>query len=56
MSIATLSARMVAGAYDHQGQVLLGTTMSMPIRVLANNDVPTGAAFISLDVPLRVPG
>lgn len=28
--------------------VALSTTMSGPIRVLANNDVPSGAAFIPL--------
>ena len=45
--------RLVAAAYDAAGLVPLGATVSPPIRVLANNDVPTGAAFITLHLPLR---
>ena len=45
--------RLVAAAYDASGLVPLGATVSPPIRVLANNDVPTGAAFITLHLPLR---
>ena len=40
--------RLVAGMYETGGDVLLGTAISGPIRVLANNDVPTGAAYIPL--------
>ena len=45
--------RLVVGAYDQVGHQLLGAACSPPIRVLANNDVPSGAAFISLHLPLR---
>ena len=45
--------RLVVGAYDEAGEVLLGACCSPPIRVLANNDVPTGAAYIALTLPLR---
>ena len=41
------------GAYDQVGHQLLGATCSAPIRVLANNDVPSGAAFIQLHLPIR---
>ncbi len=41
-----------AGVYTHDGSCLLGTSVSQRIRVLANNDVPTGAAFIPLIVPV----
>lgn len=41
-----------AGVYTHDGSCLLGTSVSQQIRVLANNDVPTGAAFIPLIVPV----
>lgn len=41
-----------AGVYDNDTMQLLGTGLSSPIRVLANNDVPTGAAYINLDVSL----
>lgn len=45
--------RLVMGAYDQVGHQLLGSTCSAPIRVLANNDVPSGAAFISMHLPIR---
>lgn len=38
--------------YTNDGEILLGTSISNQIRVLANNDVPTGAAFIPLVVPI----
>ncbi len=41
-----------AGVYTNDGEILLGTSVSNQIRVLANNDVPTGAAFIPLVVPI----
>ena len=39
--------RLVCGAFDANG-LLIGTSVSQPIRVLANNDVPTGAAHIEM--------
>ena len=48
-----LSCRLVAGAYDENGDKQLGTGCSAPIRVLANNDVPTGAACIKLHLSLE---
>ena len=45
--------RLLVGVYDADGQVLLGTGISAAIRVLANNDVPSGAAYIVLEVPIR---
>ena len=42
--------RLVAGIYNRAGTRLLATSVSPPIRVLANNDVPTGAARIVLEV------
>jgi len=39
--------RLVCGALDASGE-LIGTAVSLPIRVLANNDVPTGAAHIEM--------
>jgi hypothetical protein len=44
--------RLVAGVYNRQGTRLLATAVSPPVRVLANNDVPTGAARITLDARL----
>jgi hypothetical protein len=44
--------RLVAGIYNRQGSRLLATSVSPPIRVLANNDVPTGAARIKLEAHL----
>jgi hypothetical protein len=46
------SFRLVAGVYNRQGTRLLATAVSPPVRVLANNDVPTGAARIPLDARL----
>lgn len=45
--------RLVAGVYDKVGQELLGTACSPPIRVLSNNDAPSGAAHITLAVTVR---
>lgn len=47
------TCRLVAGAYDENGDKQLGTGCSAPIRVLANNDVPTGAACIKLHLSLE---
>lgn len=49
----SLTCRLVAGAYDEDGDKQLGTGCSAPIRVLANNDVPTGAACIKLHLSLE---
>ena len=43
--------RLLLGAYDEERN-LLGTSLSSPIRVLANNDVPKGAARIEFDCSL----
>lgn len=50
---AAAARRLIVGAYDQVGHQLLGATCSAPIRVLANNDVPSGAAFIQLHLPIR---
>ncbi len=42
------SFRLVVAVYDQGGRRRLSTCVSPPIRVLANNDVPTGAAHILL--------
>ncbi|KAL4418676.1 hypothetical protein ABPG77_010623 [Micractinium sp. CCAP 211/92] len=44
--------RLLAAVYDKAGQRLLASGVSPPIRVLANNDVPTGAARIPLEAQL----
>jgi len=46
------SFRLIAAVYDENRTKLLGTTVSPPVRVLANNDVPTGAAHLQLMVSL----
>ncbi|DBA88310.1 TPA: hypothetical protein ACH3X1_016529 [Trebouxia sp. C0004] len=45
--------RLVAMVYEQNGQDLIGTTCSQPIRVMANNDVPIGAAHIRLSCSIR---
>lgn len=50
--VACKSFRLVAAIYDENRTKLLGTTVSPPVRVLANNDVPTGAAHLQLMVNL----
>ncbi|DBA65457.1 TPA: hypothetical protein ACH3X2_003226 [Trebouxia sp. C0005] len=40
--------RLVAMVYEQNGQDLIGTTCSQPTRVMANNDMPIGAALIRL--------
>ena len=45
--------RLVVGAFEAASGQLLGTGCSAPIKVLANNDVPNGAAFISIPVSIR---
>ena len=48
--VGAAAFRLLAGMYDISGERLLATAVSPPIRVLANNDVPTGAARIPIDV------
>jgi hypothetical protein len=50
--VACKSFRLIAAVYDENRTKLLGTTVSPPVRVLANNDVPTGAAHLQLMVNL----
>ena len=45
--------RLLAALHDASGSHLLATAVSPPIRVFANNDVPTGAAHIQLVVEVR---
>ena len=45
--------RLVVGVYNQTGEELLGSGCSQPIRVLANNDIPKGAAHIPLVVTVR---
>lgn len=45
--------RLVVGAFDYKTGESLGTALSPPIRVLSNNDVPTGAAYITLHLKIR---
>ncbi|KAH7615612.1 hypothetical protein Ndes2526B_g09642 [Nannochloris sp. 'desiccata'] len=52
--VACRSFRLVAAIYDENRTKLLGTAVSPPVRVLANNDVPTGAAHLQLMVTLPV--
>lgn len=51
--VAAKTFRLIAGVYDKAGQELLGTACCPPIRVLSNNDVPGGAAHITLSVTIR---
>ncbi|XRB15339.1 hypothetical protein RI054_10g51790 [Pseudoscourfieldia marina] len=44
--------RLLVAAHDPSDNTFLGTAVSGPIRVVANNDVPKGAAVISLDVSM----
>jgi hypothetical protein len=46
--VAAKCFRLIIAAFDNSGQRLLGTAVSPPVRVLANNDVPTGAAHIQM--------
>ena len=45
--------RLLIEVQSSAGQELLGSACSQPIRVLANNDCPTGAADIHVTVPIR---
>ena len=45
--------RLVVEVHNESGEELLGSSCSQPIRVLANNDCPTGAAAIQFIVPVR---
>jgi hypothetical protein len=50
--VSASAFRLVAGIYNRQGSRLLATSVSPLIRVLANNDVPTGAARFKLEARL----
>ncbi|DBA65515.1 TPA: hypothetical protein ACH3X2_003172 [Trebouxia sp. C0005] len=51
--VGSKSFRLVVGVYSQTGKDLLGSACSQPIRVLANNDIPRGAAHIPLVVHVR---
>jgi len=44
--------RLIGAAYDNSDGSFLASTVSPPIRVLSNNDVPTGSAHIQLYLSL----
>lgn len=50
--------RLIGAAYDNSDGSFLASTVSPPIRVLSNNDVPTGSAHIQLylSLPASWPG
>ncbi|KAK9817699.1 hypothetical protein WJX72_000872 [[Myrmecia] bisecta] len=50
--VGSRNFRLLACAYDRADGRRLGTTCSPPIRVVANNDVPTGAAQFHMDLPI----
>ncbi len=51
--VGSKSFRLVVGVYSQTGKDLLGSACSQPIRVMANNDIPHGAAHIPLVVNVR---
>ncbi|KAL0026159.1 hypothetical protein WJX79_006416 [Trebouxia sp. C0005] len=51
--VGSKSFRLVVGVYSQTGKDLLGSACSQPIRVMANNDIPNGAAHIPLVVNAR---
>ncbi|KAL0018388.1 hypothetical protein WJX77_002518 [Trebouxia sp. C0004] len=51
--VGSKSFRLVVGVYSQTGKDLLGSACSQPIRVMANNDIPNGAAHIPLIVHVR---
>ncbi|KAL0023434.1 hypothetical protein WJX79_000959 [Trebouxia sp. C0005] len=51
--VGSKSFRLVVGVYSQTGKDLLGSACSQPIRVMANNDIPHGAAHIPLVVHVR---
>ena len=51
--VGSKSFRLVVGVYSQTGKDLLGPACSQPIRVVANNDIPHGAAHIPLVVNVR---
>ncbi|KAL3132052.1 hypothetical protein ABBQ32_008669 [Trebouxia sp. C0010 RCD-2024] len=46
--VGSKTFRLIAAVHDETGTNLLSTACSQPIRVVANNDIPRGAAHISL--------
>ena len=51
--VGSKSFRLVVGVYSQAGKDLLGSACSQPVRVMANNDIPKGAAHIPLVVNIR---
>ncbi len=51
--VGSKSFRLVVGVYSQTGKDLLGSACSQPVRVMANNDIPHGAAHIPLIVNVR---
>ena len=51
--VGSKSIRLVVGVYSQTEKDLLGSACSQPIRVMANNDIPHGAAHIPLVVNVR---
>ena len=51
--VGSKSFRLVVGVYSQTGKDLLGSACSQPIRVVANNAIPHGAAHIPLPVTVR---
>lgn len=51
--VGSKTFRLVVAIHDETGTKLLGTSCSQPIRVVANNDIPRGAAHISLVATIR---
>ena len=47
-----VTSRLIVGAYHYESHQLLGSCCSPPVRVLANNDVPTGAAYMCMQLPV----
>lgn len=50
--VGVRSFRLVVALFDAATGAAVGTAVSPPVRVLANNDVPTGAAHIGLQLYL----
>ena len=53
--MGTTRFRLLIGIFEVGGRKLLGSTVSAPIRSVANNDVPLGAATIGVDCAIPVP-
>ena len=51
--VGSKSFHVAVGVYSQTGKDLLGSACSQPIQVMANNDIPHGAAHIPLVVNVR---